>query len=120
MDGWTGRPTYRETDVQPIKMRGLTVFLLKTIKQRVPLLSNALFLVDYFLLLFSAISLGNPLRFVGLFPSNMYNTSLLKGDGQSDKWFYPVGVSSNLFAPQMPGPAEVKTSEVILLARKFC
>jgi hypothetical protein len=29
-------------------------------------------------------------------------------------------VSSNLFAPQMPGPAEVKTSEVILLARKFC
>jgi hypothetical protein len=81
---------------------------------------DALFPVDYFLFLFSVISLGNPLRFVGLFPNNIYDTSLLKGDGAPSLWFYPVGVSSNLWAPQMPGPAKLKTSEIILLARKFC
>jgi hypothetical protein len=30
MDGWTDRPTYRKTDIQPVKMTGLTVFMFFT------------------------------------------------------------------------------------------
>jgi len=94
-------------------------FLLKTIKQRVPLLSNALFAVDDFQLLFAAISLGRPTRFIGLYLSNLDST-LLKGDGQSDRWFYPVGVISDAYKTTMPGPVESFVSEIILQARKFC
>jgi len=85
----------------------------------VPLLSNALFAVDDFLLLFAAISLGRPTRFTGLYRSNLDST-LLKGDGLSNWWFYPVGVISDAYKPSMPGPVDSVTSEIILLARKFC
>jgi hypothetical protein len=101
------------------RLNGFSFFLLKTIKQRAPLLSNALFAVDDFLLLFAAISLGRPTRFIGLYLSNLDST-LLKGDGQSDRWFYPVGVISDAYKTTMPGPVESFVSEIILHARKFC